>query len=48
MPKKLYFITTEIIPFANVTSLAEFSTKIPLLMQENDTTLELLFPSMAM
>jgi len=35
MPKKLYFITTEIIPFANVSSLAEFSTKVPLFLQEN-------------
>ena len=35
MPKKLYFITTEIIPFANVSSLADFSTKVPLFLQEN-------------
>ena len=34
MSKKLYFLTTEIIPFAEVTSLAEFSTKIPLALQE--------------
>ena len=34
MPKKLYFVTTEIIPFANVTSLADFSTKLPLVLQE--------------
>ncbi len=33
MPKKLYYLTTEIIPFANVTSLAEFSTKVPLALQ---------------
>ena len=34
MPKKLYYLTTEIIPFANVSSLAEFSTKVPLALQE--------------
>ena len=44
MPKKLYFITTEIIPFANVTSLAEFSTKIPLLMQENGHDIRTIIP----
>ena len=34
MPKKLYFLTTEIVPFANVTSLAMFSTRVPLALQE--------------
>ena len=34
MSKKIYFSTTEIIPFANVSSLAEFSTNVPLCMQE--------------
>tara|TARA_Y100000741_G_scaffold156865_1_gene118557 strand:- start:476 stop:1306 length:831 start_codon:yes stop_codon:yes gene_type:complete len=34
MPKKIYFATTEIIPFANVSGLAEFSTAIPLKLQE--------------
>ena len=44
MPKKLYFITTEIIPFANVTSLADFSTKIPLLLQENGHDIRTIIP----
>ena len=34
MAKKIYFSTTEIIPFANVSSLAEFSTKVPFHLQE--------------
>ena len=34
MSKKIYFSTTEIIPFANVSSLAEFSTIVPLSLQE--------------
>ena len=34
MSKKIYFSTTEIIPFANVSSLAEFSTNVPLCLQE--------------
>ena len=34
MSKKIYFSTTEIIPFANVSSLAEFSTYAPLHLQE--------------
>ena len=33
MSKKIYFSTTEIIPFANVSSLAEFSTIVPLNLQ---------------
>ena len=44
MPKKLYFITTEIIPFANVTPLAEFSTKVPLFMQENGHDIRTIIP----
>ena len=34
MSKKIYFSTTEIIPFANVSSLAEFSSNVPLHLQE--------------
>ena len=44
MPKKLYFITTEIIPFANVSSLAEFSTKVPLFLQENGHDIRTIIP----
>ncbi|SVA23314.1 uncharacterized protein METZ01_LOCUS76168 [marine metagenome] len=34
MSKKIYFSTTEIIPFANVSSIAGFSTNIPTKLQE--------------
>ena len=34
MSKKIYFSTTEIVPFAAVSSLAEFSTNVPLHLQE--------------
>tara|TARA_Y100000741_G_scaffold349724_1_gene319100 strand:- start:219 stop:1052 length:834 start_codon:yes stop_codon:yes gene_type:complete len=34
MSKKIYFSTTEIIPFANVSSLADFSTYVPFQLQE--------------
>tara|TARA_B100000287_G_scaffold341843_1_gene328439 strand:+ start:11472 stop:12305 length:834 start_codon:yes stop_codon:yes gene_type:complete len=34
MSKKIYFSTTEIIPFANVSNLAGFSTSVPLHLQE--------------
>ena len=34
MSKKIYFSTTEIVPFAGVSSLAEFSTNVPLNLQE--------------
>ena len=44
MPKKLYFVTTEIIPFANVSSLAEFSTKVPLLLQDNGHDIRTIIP----
>tara|TARA_Y100001980_G_C14497478_1_gene273820 strand:- start:164 stop:994 length:831 start_codon:yes stop_codon:yes gene_type:complete len=44
MPKKLYFITTEIIPFANVSTLAEFSTKVPLLLQDNGHDIRTIIP----
>ena len=33
MSKKIYFITTEIIPFANVSNIAGFSTYIPTNLQ---------------
>ena len=44
MPKKLYFIATEIIPFANVTSLADVSTKVPLFLQENGHDIRTIIP----
>lgn len=44
MSKKLYFLTTEIIPFADVTSLADFSTKIPLALQEKGHDIRTILP----
>ena len=34
MPKKIYFSTTEILPFANVSNLAAFSTAVPTILQD--------------
>ena len=34
MSKKIYFSTTEIVPFANVSNVAPFSTAVPTLLQE--------------
>ncbi len=42
--QKLYYLTTEIIPFANVTSLAEFSTKVPLALQEKGHDIRTVLP----
>ena len=44
MPKKLYFLTTEIVPFANVTSLAMFSTRVPLALQEKGHDIRTIIP----
>ena len=44
MPKKLYFLTTEIVPFANVTSLAMFSTRIPLALQDKGHDIRTIIP----
>jgi starch synthase len=44
MSKKLYFLTTEIIPFAEVSSLADFSTKIPLALQEKGHDIRTIIP----
>ena len=44
MTKKLYYLTTEIIPFANVSSLAEFSTKVPLALQEKGHDIRTVIP----
>ena len=44
MPKKLYYLTTEIIPFADVTPLAEFSTKVPLALQEKGHDIRTIIP----
>ena len=44
MSKKLYYLTTEIIPFANVTPLAEFSTKVPLALQGKGHDIRTIIP----
>jgi len=44
MSKKLYYLTTEIIPFANVTPLAEFSTRVPLFLQEKGHDIRTIIP----
>ncbi len=44
MPKKIYYLTTEIIPFAEVSPIAEFSTKIPLILQENGHDIRTIIP----
>ncbi len=41
---KLFYMTTEIIPFANTSSLAPFSTKVPLLMQEKGHDIRTIIP----
>ena len=44
MPKKLYYLTTEIVPFANVTPLADFSTRVPLALQEKGHDIRTVIP----
>ena len=44
MSKKLYYVTTEILPFANVTPLAEFSTVVPLFLQEKGHDIRTIIP----
>ena len=44
MSKKLYYLTTEIVPFANVTPLADFSTRVPLALQEKGHDIRTIIP----
>ena len=44
MPKKLYYLTTEIVPFANVTPLADFSTRVPLALQDKGHDIRTIIP----
>ena len=44
MPKKIYYLTTEILPFADVTSLARFSTLVPLFLQEKGHDIRTVIP----
>ena len=41
---KLFFLTTEITPFANATSLADFSAKVPLFIQKKDHDIRIMHP----
>ena len=44
MGLKLFFLTTEITPFANATSLADFSANVPLLLQAKDHDIRNMHP----
>jgi starch synthase len=44
MRLKLFFLTTEITPFVNATSLADFSAKVPLLLQAKDHDIRIMHP----
>jgi len=44
MSKKLYYITTEIAPFANVSSLSKFSARVPLFLQEKGHDIRTIIP----
>ena len=41
---KLFYMTTEIIPFANTSSLASFSTRVPLLLQDKGHDIRTIIP----
>ena len=44
MPLKIFYLTTEIIPFANTSSLAAFSAKVPLLLQNKQHDIRTIIP----
>ena len=44
MPLKIFYLTTEIIPFANTSSLADFSAKVPLLLQNKENDIRRIIP----
>ena len=44
MPLKIFYLTTEIIPFANTSSLAAFSAKVPLLLQNKEHDIRTITP----
>ena len=44
MSQKIYYLTTEIIPFAEVSPIAGFSTKIPLMLQGNGHDIRTIIP----
>ena len=44
MSLKIFYLTTEIIPFANTSSLAAFSAKVPLLLQDKQHDIRTIIP----
>ena len=44
MKLKIFYLTTEIVPFANISSLAEFSAKVPLLLQDKEHDIRTMIP----
>ena len=44
MTLKIFYLTTEIIPFANTSSLAAFSAKVPLLLQNKQHDIRTIIP----
>ena len=44
MPQKLYYLTTEITPFANPTLLGEFSVHVPFALQEKGHDIRTIIP----
>ena len=44
MSQKLYYLTTEITPFADVTPLGNFSAKVPLALQEKGHDVRTVIP----
>ena len=44
MPQKLYYLTTEITPFANPTPLGEFSVHVPFALQEKGHDIRTIIP----
>jgi starch synthase len=44
MPKKLYYLTTEITPFANVSGLGDFSARVPLALQAKGHDIRTIIP----
>ena len=44
MSKKIYYVTTEIAPFTNVSSLSKFSSRVPLFLQEKEHDIRTVIP----
>ena len=44
MKLKIFYLTTEIVPFANTSSLSEFSAKVPLLLQDKEHDIRTIIP----